>query len=130
MFTIRTSFLDNFWTYGGEGETQYVHWFSYQGFVDMVHPPDLVLRAQTTLWRQLLYRTTLGDYISQDAFPWTAYLGSLLVSLCADSQQPPEQEVGDLELGEDLGQGAHCTQHLTHHTIRSAECGVDLGAHA
>ena len=74
------------------------------------------------------YYSILADYISQYAFLLTAYLGGLLVSLCADSQQPPEQEVGDLELGEDLGQGAHRAQHLAHHTVRSAQRGVDLGA--
>jgi hypothetical protein len=38
------------------------------------------------------YHSTSVDYISQDAFLLTAYLSSLLVSLRADSQQPPQQE--------------------------------------
>lgn len=58
-----------------------------------------------------------------------SHLGSLLVSLCADSQQPSEKEVGDLQLGEDLWQRSDGAQHLTDHTIRSAQCRVDLGAH-
>lgn len=56
------------------------------------------------------------------------HLGSLLVSLCADSQQPPQQEVGDLQLGEDLWQRSDGAQHLTDHTIRPAQRRVDLGA--
>ena len=74
------------------------------------------------------YHSTSVDYISQDAFLLTAYLSSLLVSLRADSQQPPQQEVGDLKLGEDLWQGSDRAQHLTHHTVSSAERGVDLCA--
>lgn len=57
------------------------------------------------------------------------HLGSLLVSLCADSQQPPEQEVGDLQLSEDLWQRTDGAQHLSDHTIGPAQRGVDLRAH-
>lgn len=58
-----------------------------------------------------------------------SHLGSLLVPLCADSQQPPEQEVGDLQLSEDLWQRSDGAQHLTDHTIRPAQRRVDLSAH-
>lgn len=58
-----------------------------------------------------------------------SHLGGLLVSLCADSQQPPEQEVGDLQLGEDLRQRSDGAQHLADHTIGPAQCRVDLSAH-
>lgn len=57
------------------------------------------------------------------------YLGSLLVSLCADTQQPSEQEVGDLQLGEDLWQRSHGAQHLAHHPVSSTQRRVDLCAH-
>lgn len=57
------------------------------------------------------------------------YLGSLLVSLRADAQQPSEQEVGDLQLGEDLWQRSHSAQHLAHHPVSSTQRRVDLCAH-
>ncbi|MPC90645.1 hypothetical protein E2C01_085641 [Portunus trituberculatus] len=56
--------------------------------------------------------------------------GTLLVTLCSDSQQATQQEIRYLQLSEDLRQGPHCTQHLPHHAVRPAQCGVDLGAHA
>lgn len=57
------------------------------------------------------------------------HLGGLFVSLCADAQQPSEQEVGDFQLGEDLWQRSDGAQHLADHTIRPAQRGVDLSAH-
>lgn len=56
------------------------------------------------------------------------YLGSLLVSLCADTQQPSEQEVGYLQLGKDLWQRSNSAEHLAYHPIRSAQSRVDLCA--
>lgn len=61
--------------------------------------------------------------------PNSSHLGGLLVSLGADPQQPPEQEIGNLQLSEDLRQRSNSTQHLADHTVRAAQCWVDLGAH-
>merc|ERR1719507_1569152 len=56
-------------------------------------------------------------------------LGGLLVALRPHAEEPPEEIVGDLELGEDVGQVTHGPQHLTHHPVRPAQGGVHLGAH-
>ena len=57
------------------------------------------------------------------------YLGSLLVSLRPDSQQSPEQEVGNLQLCVYVRQGTYCSKHLTHQTVSSAQGGVNLSTY-
>ena len=39
----------------------------------------------------------------------------MLLTLCPDSEEPPEEVVGDLELGVNAGQVTHGTQHLANH---------------
>lgn len=56
------------------------------------------------------------------------YLCGFLVTLSTNPQQPPQQEVGDLELGENLGQRADSAENLTDHTVRSAQRRVNFGA--
>ena len=54
------------------------------------------------------------------------HLGGLLVALGPDAEEAPQQVVGDLELGVDVGQVAHRAQHLAHHPVSSAQRRVNL----
>ena len=57
-------------------------------------------------------------------------LGPLLVPFDPDAQQAPEEEERDLQVGQDVGEGADRPEDLACHPVASAEGGVDLGADA
>lgn len=94
-----------------------------------VHHQHLVLGQLLNLRGQKNAGTVSGRSERTQLRSSSSHLGSLLVALCADPQQPPEQEVGNLQLGEDLRQRANSTQHLADHTVRSAKRRVDFSAH-
>ena len=58
------------------------------------------------------------------------FLCALLVALRAHAEQPPEEVVADLELGENVGKAADRAEHLADHAVRAAERRVDLGTDA
>ena len=51
-------------------------------------------------------------YLKISTSMFVPYLCSLLVSLCPDSEESPEEVVGHLKLGEDVGEAANGPKNL------------------
>ena len=57
-------------------------------------------------------------------------LGAFLVSLRAHAEQPSEEVIADLELGEDVWKTTDRAEHLPDHSVGATESRVDLRADA
>lgn len=57
------------------------------------------------------------------------YLGALLVALGALAEQSTQEEVGDLDLAEDVGKLAYGAEHLAHEAVGAAHHRIELRAH-